>query len=556
MSPIRRRTKFIFSVIPISTLLFLYLLTSTTKAISVQTVHLQNLHHHHQLCEGTTYTDLCFSTLTSHPNLTSKPLPQIISSVVRTTIAAVDNSASNCTTLRHTLRRLDPRSKMALDDCLELLEEAAEDLSAALGDLKARAEAADDLQTLLSAAMTNAYTCLDGFYNCNDTEVWSAIDGGLKHVHELISTSLAMVQKMKVPPPAAASEGEAAFEEYGRVHMGFPGWVSRKDRKVLLEAAKGTVRADLVVAKDGTGNFTKVAEAVAAVPDNRRRRFVIYIKEGTYFENVEVNKTKTNVMFVGDGIGKTVIKANRNAVDGWTTFRSATVAVVGNGFLARDLTIENYAGPSKQQAVALRVGSDRSAFYMCAIVGYQDTLYVHSLRQFYRQCNVFGTVDFIFGDASVVFQDCNLFARRPNPKQHNIFTAQGRADKNQNSGISIQNCRVTASSDLVPVKSRFKTYLGRPWKEYSRTMYMQSRIDDLVDPAGWVKWEGDFALKTLYYREYMNLGAGADTSKRVTWPGFRVTRNETEAAQFTVREFIQGEEWLNETSIPYRGGLS
>ncbi|KAK1317513.1 hypothetical protein QJS10_CPA05g00343 [Acorus calamus] len=257
------------------------------------------------------------------------------------------------------------------------------------------------------------------------------------------------------------------------------------------------VRADLVVAKDGTGNFTKVVEAVAAVPDNSRRRFVIYIKEGTYFENVEVNKTKTNVMFVGDGIRKTVIKANQNIVNGWTTFRSATVAVVGNGFLARDLTIENYAGPSKHQAVALRVGSDRSAFYRCAIVGYQDTLYVHSLRQFYSQCN-----------------------------------------------------------DLVPVKSRFKTYLGRPWKEYSRTMYMQSRIDDLVDPAGWVKWEGDFALKTLYYREYMNRGAGADTSKRVTWPGFRVTRNETEAAQVTVREFIQGEEWLNETSIPYRGGLS
>ncbi|KAG6538290.1 hypothetical protein ZIOFF_003404 [Zingiber officinale] len=181
-------------------------------------------------------------------------------------------------------------------------------------------------------------------------------------------------------------------------------------------------------------------------------------------------------------------------------------AVVGDGFLMRDLTVENSAGPSKHQAVALRVGADLSAFYRCSFVGYQDTLYAHSLRQFFRNCDVYGTVDFIFGNAAVVLQNCSLYARRPLDNQQNIFTAQGREDPNQNTGISIHNCKVAAASDLAPVQSSFRTYLGRPWKEYSRTVFMQSSLDSLIAPAGWLEWNGSFALKTLYYGEYMNRG--------------------------------------------------
>ena len=146
-------------------------------------------------------------------------------------------------------------------------------------------------------------------------------------------------------------------------------------------------------------------------------------------------------------------------------------AVVGDGFIAKGITFENSAGPSKHQAVALRSGSDFSAFYKCSFVAYQDTLYVHSLRQFYRDCDVYGTVDFIFGNAATVLQNCNLYARKPNENQRNLFTAQGREDPNQNTGISILNCKVAAAADLIPVKSQFKNYLGRPWKKYSRTVY-------------------------------------------------------------------------------------
>jgi pectinesterase len=229
--------------------------------------------------------------------------------------------------------------------------------------------------------------------------------------------------------------------------------------------------------------------------------------------------------------------------------------VVGAGFLARDLTVENAAGPSKHQAVALRVNADLSAFYRCSFAGYQDTLYAHSLRQFYRDCDVYGTVDFVFGDAAVVLQNCSLYARRPNPGQKNVFTAQGREDPNQNTGISIQGCKVAAAADLVPVQANFSSYLGRPWKQYSRTVFMQSKMESLIHPRGWLEWNGTFALDTLYYAEYMNRGPGANTSARVAWPGYRMLTSAVDAGNFTVQAFVQGDLWLNSSSFPYSLGL-
>ena len=225
--------------------------------------------------------------------------------------------------------------------------------------------------------------------------------------------------------------------------------------------------------------------------------------------------------------------------------------MVGDGFLAKGITFENYAGPSKHQAVALRSGSDLSAFYKCSFVGYQDTLYVHSLRQYYRDCDIYGTVDFVFGNAAAVLQNCNLYARKPNENQTNIFTAQGREDPNQNTGLSILNCKIASAADLIPVQASFRTFLGRPWREYSRTVVIRSYIGDLVDPAGWLEWSGEFGLNTLYYGEYMNRGPGSNTSKRVSWGGYRVINDSAEAAQFSAGNLIQGGDWLNTTSFPY-----
>jgi pectinesterase len=218
------------------------------------------------------------------------------------------------------------------------------------------------------------------------------------------------------------------------------------------------------------------------------------------------------------------------------------------------MTFRNTAGAKNHQAVALRSGSDFSVFYKCSFEGYQDTLYVHSQRQFYRECDIYGTVDFIFGNAAVVFQNCNIYARSP-PNKTITITAQGRTDPNQNTGISIHNCRVTAASDLKPVQGSVKTYLGRPWKQYSRTVFMKTFLDSLINPAGWSPWSGNFALDTLYYGEYMNTGPGSSTANRVNWKGYRVITSSAVASQFTVGSFISGNNWLPATNVPFTAGL-
>lgn len=228
-------------------------------------------------------------------------------------------------------------------------------------------------------------------------------------------------------------------------------------------------------------------------------------------------------------------------------------AVVGQRFVAVNITFRNTAGAVKHQAVAVRNGADLSAFYSCSFEGYQDTLYTHSLRQFYRNCDVYGTVDFIFGNAAVVFQNCNLYARLPMQGQTNVLTAQGRLDPNQNTGTSIHNCRISAAADLASGGAT-KTYLGRPWKEYSRTVFMQSFIDGMIDPSGWLPWSGDFALSTLYYAEYNNTGPGSGTDKRVNWTGYHVI-NAADASNFTVSNFLLGDSWLAPTGVPFSRSL-
>ncbi|RWW47355.1 hypothetical protein BHE74_00046661 [Ensete ventricosum] len=233
-----------------------------------------------------------------------------------------------------------------------------------------------------------------------------------------------------------------------------------------------------------------------------------------------------------------------------------SVTVAGKGFIARDLTIENTAGPQKHQAVALRSDSDLSVFYRCEFSGYQDTLYAHSLRQFYRECLVTGTVDFIFGNAAAVFQNCQLLPRRPLSEQKNSVTAQGRKDPNQNTGFSFQFCNVSADADLVGFTNSTPTYLGRPWKEYSRTVFMQSYLGSLIRPEGWLEWNAEFALDTLYYAEYMNYGPGSGLGNRVKWPGYHALSDPAMAANFTVAQFIDGNMWLPSTGVKYTAGLT
>ncbi|KAL2245346.1 UNVERIFIED_CONTAM: Pectinesterase 2.1 [Sesamum indicum] len=429
----------------------------------------------------------------------------------------------------------------ALADCVELIDLSIDLVFDSIKALRNETSTSHaDAQAWLSAVLDNHVTCFDGLNSFGRNSLGAVLE-------DLISRARASLAML-----AAVSEPEKEMVQSLRGKL--PSWITAVDRK-LLQSRANAIDADLVVAKDGSGNYKTVAEAIAAAPDKSKKRYVVYVKKGTYKENVEVGKNKKNLMIIGDGMDSTIITGDLNVVDGSTTFKSATLAAVGEGFMLQDIRIQNTAGPEKHQAVALRVGADKSVINRCRIDAYQDTLYAHSLRQFYRDSYITGTVDFIFGNAAVVFQKCKLVARKPMKSQKNMVTAQGRTDPNQNTGTSIQDCEIRASEDLEPVKSSFPTYLGRPWKEYSRTVVMQSYIGDHIDPVGWSEWSGDFALKTLYYGEYMNKGPGAGTSKRVKWAGYHVITNAAEAAKFTVKELIQGVEWLGSTGVAYTEGL-
>ncbi|KAH9305516.1 hypothetical protein KI387_009920 [Taxus chinensis] len=474
---------------------------------------------------------------------------------------------------------MDAKQNQAVQDCsflygltLDHLTDGLSQLTGA-GSSNLQRNKAVDIQSYLSAALTNQVTCLDGLEEANVNLRSFSFTDHISNSSRSVSNCLALVRKFwigsansqqtSVHNRRLLSNGRQAhrvndgfLSQYGSVDNGFPSWLSRAKRRLLLQTAGGVNLTGNVVtvAQNGSGNYSTITDAINAAQNKSSNITVIYVRAGVYQEYVSVPSNKYNIMLVGDGKDVTVITGNRSVGNGSTTFNSATLATVGKGFIAMDLTIENTAGAVNHQAVALRVGADLSVFYRCSFKGYQDTLYTYSLRQFYRECDVYGTVDFIFGNAAVVLQECTLLARRPMGGQQNLFTAQGRTDPNQNTGTSIHNCNVTAAADLVPVITSFPTYLGRPWKEYSRTVYMQSYLDSLIQPAGWLPWSGTFALSTLYYGEYQNQGPGANTSARVTWSGYHIMSN-SDAQNFTVATFISGDAWLPATPVPYTAGL-
>nr|XP_010923950.1 pectinesterase [Elaeis guineensis] len=468
-----------------------------------------------------------------------KPDPvQVLQTVLHRSLLLIDSFLTFANNSYRPIGGPDTIQRSPLADCIHLMDLSRDlflDSASAIS-----AEAYTDARTWLSAVLTNHVTCSDGLSG----PIGPPMEAHLESLTALAGATLAVLSAV------SPSDGDA-IERVSR----FPSWLTVKDRKLLESSSSDGVAVNVTVAADGSGDYKTVQEAVDSAPDKGKVRYVIYVKEGTYKENVIVGKKKTNVMIVGDGMNSTVITGSLNVVDGSTTFNSATLAAVGEGFILQDICIENTAGPEKHQAVALRVGADRSVINRCRVDGYQDTLYAHSLRQFYGDSIISGTVDFIFGNAAVVFQNCNLIARKPMSNQQNLVTAQGRVDPNQNTGTSIQKCKVLPSDDLVPVKGSIPTYLGRPWKEYSRTVFMQSYIDDHVDPKGWEEWSGDFALDTLFYGEYANVGPGAGTSGRVNWTGYHVITDPNVAKDFTVAELIQGGTWLQSTGVAFTEGL-
>ncbi|XP_014523106.2 probable pectinesterase/pectinesterase inhibitor 25 [Vigna radiata var. radiata] len=530
-------------------------------------------------CKATLYPKLCrslFASIRSSPsdpyNLGKFSIKQSLKQAKKLAKVFADFLK------KHQSSSLSSAEIAALEDCSELsqlsvgyLESVSEELKSADSS---NTELVEKIETYLSAVATNHYTCYDGLVVIKSNIV-NTLAVPLNNVTQLYSVSLGLVtQALKKNLKKHKTRKHGLPTQNNKVRQPLKKLIkllhtkysceassncSTRSERILKESeSKGILLKEFVIVNlNGKDNFTSIGEAIAAAPDNLRPEdgyFLIYAKEGSYEEYVIVPSQKKNILLIGDGINKTCITGNHSVVDGWTTFNSSTFAVSGERFVAVDVTFRNTAGPEKHQAVAVRNNADLSTFYRCSFEGYQDTLYVHSLRQFYRECDIYGTVDFIFGNAAVVFQSCNIYARKPLPKQKNAVTAQGRTDPNQNTGISIQNCRIEAAPDLAADFNSIQNYLGRPWKLYSRTVYMQSYIGELIQSVGWLEWNGTNGLDTLFYGEFNNFGPGSDTSKRVQWNGYNIL-NPTQAWNFTVYNFTLGNTWLPDTDIPYSEGL-
>ncbi|XP_021822651.1 pectinesterase-like [Prunus avium] len=519
------------------------------------------------ICEPTDYKEACINSLSKVAKNESATAKDLIQAAIDSTISTVKSAIDNSGNIAKSFSNLNSTGKMAMDDCKDLLESAIADLQASFSyvgdsDMHTMHDREDELKNWLSAVISFQQSCLDGI---PQEELQKQMKDGLLNATQLTSNALAIassiseiLQSFNITlnkdlrnPSSSRRLLEHDNDEQGH----YPSWFRAADRRLLASHSNGQVRPNAVVAKDGSGQYKTIGAALAAYPKGIKGRYIIYVKAGIYNEYVTVTKDQVNVFMYGDGPRKTMVTGSKSWADGITTQNTATFAAIGSGFLAKAMGFQNTAGAQKHQAVALRVQSEMSAFFNCRMDAYQDTLYVQTHRQFYRNCVISGTVDFIFGDSPTLIQNCLIIVRKPMDGQQNTVTAQGRQDKRETTGIVLQNCRIVPEQALFPTRFKTKSYLGRPWKTYSRAVIMESELGDFIQPAGWLEWSGNFALDTLYFAEYGNRGPGAVTNGRVRWKGFHVIRNRNEALQFTAGPFLSGDQWLRNTGVPYFTGL-
>jgi pectinesterase len=275
-----------------------------------------------------------------------------------------------------------------------------------------------------------------------------------------------------------------------------------------------TDQIDFVVAADGSGNYTKVQDAINVIPDNNPERMVIFIKKGTYKEKIIVPWKKTHLTLVGAHVDSSIITYNDASQEtiAMNTFTSHSMRVDADYFEAINMTISNTA--TSAQAVALHTNGDYQTFLHCRIKGYQDTYFNNiRTRNYFKDCFMEGAVDFLFGFGIVLFDSCLI----NNTRADGYMTAAATS-QNYKFGFVLMNCRISNPSSV----SSF--YLGRPWFAYARTVLYTCWESSAVNAAGWASWSGREA--TCFYREYKCTGPGSGTSGRVSF-GKQLTDQES-----------------------------
>ncbi|GMI74444.1 hypothetical protein like AT3G05610 [Hibiscus trionum] len=514
-----------------------------------------------KFCSSTDYQESCYKTLCSANSTDPKVL-------VAKAILAAEEAVKK---FLHYSDSLIVRSNnnsltnMALDDCKDMMNYAVDSLQASYFDVNNSEiyniyERVNDLRTWLSAVISYQQSCLDGFEH--DSRMKETLQKGIVEARELTGNALTIVTHLvdilskfdvKLHNPNCR---KLFFVE----NDGYPSWFSVKDRRLLARIDDSNLLPNAVVAQDGSGQFKTIGAALAAAPKRSKVRHVIYIKAGIYDEYITVDKEYTNILMYGDSPRTTIVTGRKGVKGGVgiTTWRTATFAAIGNGFIAKSMGFQNTAGPEKHQAVALRVQSDKSAFFNCRMDAYQDTLYNQANRQFFRNCVISGSIDFIFGDSPTIIQNSLLIVRRAMHNQFNTVTAQGKDYIDENTGIVIQNCRIVPEQKLFDDRFKIATYLGRPRKKFSTTVIMESALGDFIRPEGWMHFNGPDKVdyeETIYYGEYNNRGPGANLGARVNWKGYRKIDRAT-AMDFTVQSFLLSKEnWLPLTGIPFTSTL-
>lgn len=287
--------------------------------------------------------------------------------------------------------------------------------------------------------------------------------------------------------------------------------------KVIPELAAHVIDYDIVVAKDGSGDFFTVQEAVDSAPDYcSRHETSIYIKDGIYEEKLTVPANKQCIHMIGQSVENTVIRwadyAKMTDSKGFEigTFATATAYLHADDFLAENITFENAAGdgPEIAQGLAVAVNGDRVAFINCRFLGNQDTIYTRGggQRQYFRNCWIEGTTDFIFGASTCWFEDCTILSKK------NSFITAASTPEDAEFGYVFRNCK------LIHNESASEVYLGRPWRNYAKTVFIDCEMDDHIRKEGWHNWNKPYAEKTAFYAEYGSYGPGAASVKeRAGW---------------------------------------
>lgn len=286
----------------------------------------------------------------------------------------------------------------------------------------------------------------------------------------------------------------------------------------VVSAAWAQERQDtIVVSRDGTGNFRTLQEAIESARAFMDYTVTIYVKNGVYKEKVIVPSWVENIDIIGEDRDKTIITYDDHAnINKMGTFRTYTVKVEGSDITFKKLTIENNAA-QLGQAVALHTEGDRLKFINCRILGNQDTIYTGAkfTRLYFKDCYIDGTTDFIFGPSTALFEDCIIHSKR------NSYVTAASTPKEAKYGYVFKHCKLTAEPGVD------KVYLGRPWRPYAYTLFIECELGKHIVLAGWHNWGKQSNEETARYMEYKNTGEGANASERVAWSK-QLTKKEAE----------------------------